>query len=156
MKKNEFNIWILKNLRQFLYFLVETLAYYIISTGWRYLQTLAISLDILKLVEPVLLPVIRHHPGLGALLEHLGTISVCKAFLPLGLVKPKKCSRENQIFEQEQCWRHFSVSLQPFRCYSHPNCSGHTVCVWELIWWWQTYWHDRFFWESVVHCSCHS
>ena len=70
---------------------METLAYQIISTWWGDLQTLTISLDILKLIEPVLLSVIRHHPGPGALLEHLGTISVCKAFLPLGLVKPEKC-----------------------------------------------------------------
>ena len=70
---------------------METLANYIIGAGWRDLQTLSISLQILKLIEPVLLSVIRHHPVLGALLEHLGAISVCKAFLPLGLVKPRKC-----------------------------------------------------------------
>ena len=89
----------IKNLLELFYFLMETLAYHIISAWWGDLQTLTISLDILELIEPVLLSVIRHHPGPGALLEHLGTISVRKAFLPLGLVKPKKClRRKSDIF----------------------------------------------------------
>ena len=89
---------------------METLAYYIIGTRWGDLQTLTISLDILKLIEPVLLSVIRHHPGPGALLEHLGTISVCKAFLPLGLVKPKKCFQKIKYFSNNN---HQDISQCP-------------------------------------------